>query len=56
MGTVAILPRDVFHLFQYLFTRTGPLAGNVFESVAFLRTDPSLSRPDVQFVALDRCL
>src|SRR6187431_1528132 len=45
-----VLPRDVFHLFQYLLTRTGPLAGNVFESVAFLRTDPSLERPDVQFV------
>src|SRR5690606_39343565 len=30
--------------------REGPLAGNVFESVAFLRTDPSLDRPDVQFV------
>jgi choline dehydrogenase-like flavoprotein len=44
------LPRDIFHLFQYLLTRKGPLAGNVFESVAFLRTDPSLPRPDVQFV------
>lgn len=43
-------PRDIFHLFQYLLTRTGPLAGNVFESVAFLRTDPSLKKPDVQFV------
>src|SRR5690606_11850859 len=41
---------DLWHLFQYLLTRTGPLAGNVFESVAFLRTDPSLDRPDVQFV------
>jgi len=45
-----VLPRDVFHLLQYLATRTGPLAGNVFESVAFLRTDPSLEKPDVQFV------
>ncbi|HWK43040.1 MAG TPA: GMC family oxidoreductase N-terminal domain-containing protein [Croceibacterium sp.] len=45
-----VLPRDAFHLFQYLLTRKGPLAGNVFESVAFLRTDPSLDRPDVQFV------
>ena len=44
------LPRDILHFFQYLATRTGPLAGNVFESVAFLRTDPSLARPDVQFV------
>ncbi|AKH43181.1 choline dehydrogenase-like flavoprotein [Altererythrobacter atlanticus] len=44
------LPRDIGHLFRYLFTRKGPLAGNVFESVAFLRTDPDLERPDVQFV------
>ncbi|MGB3796573.1 MAG: GMC family oxidoreductase N-terminal domain-containing protein [Alteraurantiacibacter sp.] len=45
-----VLPRDILHGIQYLFTRKGPLAGNVFESVAFLRTDPSLERPDVQFV------
>lgn len=45
-----VLPRDILHGLQYLLTRTGPLAGNVFESVAFLRTDPSLARPDVQFV------
>ena len=45
-----VLPRDVLHFFQYLLARTGPLAGNVFESVAFLRTDPSLAKPDVQFV------
>jgi choline dehydrogenase-like flavoprotein len=45
-----VLPRDFVHLLQYLAFRTGPLAGNVFESVAFLRTDPSLARPDVQFV------
>jgi len=44
------LPRDIVHFLQYLATRKGPLAGNVFESVAFLRTDPSLDRPDVQFV------
>jgi choline dehydrogenase-like flavoprotein len=45
-----VLGRDFIHLLQYLATRTGPLAGNVFESVAFLRTDPSLEKPDVQFV------
>lgn len=44
------LPRDIFWFVYYLFTRKGPLAGNVFESVAFLRTDPSLAKPDVQFV------
>jgi choline dehydrogenase-like flavoprotein len=45
-----VLGRDLVHLAQYLWNRTGPLAGNVFESVAFLRTDPGLDRPDVQFV------
>ncbi len=45
-----VLPRDIYYGLKYLFTRKGPLAGNVFESVAFLRTDPSLERPDVQFV------
>lgn len=44
------LPRGALHLLQYLLTRTGPLAGNVFESVAFLRTCAGLDRPDVQFV------
>ncbi|GAA0266563.1 GMC family oxidoreductase N-terminal domain-containing protein [Alteraurantiacibacter aestuarii] len=43
-------PRDIAWFFYYLATRKGPLAGNVFESVAFLRTDPSLTKPDVQFV------
>jgi len=44
------LPRDIAHALQYAVSRKGPLAGNVFESVAFLRTDNSLARPDVQFV------
>jgi len=44
------LPRGAWNVLQYLFTRTGPFAGNVFESVAFLRTDPALTKPDVQFV------
>jgi choline dehydrogenase-like flavoprotein len=44
------LPRGMWNVLEYLVARKGPLAGNVFESVAFLRTDPSLARPDVQFV------
>jgi choline dehydrogenase len=44
------LPRDLLAGLQYLLTRGGPLASNVFESVGFLRTDPSLPKPDVQFV------
>ena len=45
-----VLPRDLLYGLQYLLIRKGPLAGNVFESVAFLRTDPALAKPDVQFV------
>ncbi len=44
------MPRDIAWFFYYLATRKGPLAGNVFESVAFLKTDPGLAKPDVQFV------
>lgn len=44
------LPRGAWNILQYLWNRTGPFAGNVFESVAFLKTDPSLAKPDVQFV------
>ncbi len=43
-------PRDLLAGVQYLLTRTGPLASNVFESVAFLKSDPSLAKPDIQFV------
>lgn len=44
------VPRNLAHALQYALTRKGPLAGNVFESVAFLRTDRGLDKPDVQFV------
>jgi choline dehydrogenase-like flavoprotein len=44
------VPRNLWCALEYLLLRAGPLAGNVFESVAFLRTDPSLARADVQFV------
>ena len=30
--------------------RSGPLASNVFEATAFIRTQPGLARPDVQVV------
>jgi choline dehydrogenase len=44
------LPRGAMHLLQYLLSRTGPLASNVFESNAFIRSAPGLSRPDLQIV------
>jgi choline dehydrogenase len=44
------LPRGIGNVLEYLLLRTGPLASNVFESVAFLKTRPGIDRPDVQFV------
>jgi choline dehydrogenase len=46
-GTVL---RSIWNALEYVIARTGPLASNVFESVAFLRTSPGLDRPDFQFV------
>jgi len=48
--SVRALPRGIVNTLQYLLARSGPLASNVFESVAFLKTRPGLDRPDVQFV------
>jgi choline dehydrogenase len=36
-------------LLQHLLFRSGPLAGSPLEANAFLATDPSLPRPDIQF-------
>ena len=46
----AVVPRGNLNVIEYLLLRSGPLASNVFESVAFLKTAPGLDRPDVQFV------
>jgi choline dehydrogenase len=44
------LPRAAWNLVQYLFARSGPLASNVFESTAFIRSGPDADRPDLQIV------
>src|SRR5262249_37411870 len=44
------MPRNLVHVSQYLLTRPGPLANNVFESVAFVKTLPGLAKPDAQLV------
>jgi choline dehydrogenase-like flavoprotein len=44
------LPRGAGIVAKYLFGRKGPLASNVFESTAYLKTRSDLDRPDVQFV------
>jgi choline dehydrogenase len=47
---VRTLPRSAFNLLQYGLNRSGPLASNVFESVAFVRSTAGLDRPDLQIV------
>ena len=42
------LPRSCRDVAQYVLTRRGPLASNVFESTAFIRSAPGVDRPDVQ--------
>jgi choline dehydrogenase-like flavoprotein len=44
------LPRSLWNVAQYLCARRGPLANNIFESAAFVRTVPDLGKPDVQLV------
>lgn len=48
--SVRTLPRAAWNLLEYAVSRKGPLASNVFESTAFLRTTSGLHRPDVQLV------
>ncbi len=42
------LPRAAWNLLQYGLGRTGPLASNLFESTAFIRSAPEVPRPDLQ--------
>jgi choline dehydrogenase len=44
------MPRNLLNIAQYAFFRSGPFANNIFESAAFVRTDPALDKPDVQLV------
>jgi choline dehydrogenase-like flavoprotein len=37
---------------RYLLFRTGPLAGNMFEAHGFWKSDPALSRPDLQIIMM----
>lgn len=42
--------RALWNLAQYLAFRDGPLASNLFESTAFIRSSPAADRPDLQLV------
>lgn len=44
------MPRNILQCFQYLFTRTGPLASNLFETNAYIKSAPRMDRPDMQIV------
>jgi len=44
------LPRNLAELAQYLLARSGPLASNLFETNAYIRTRPDADRPDMQLV------
>ena len=42
------LPRALWNLAEYALARRGPLASNVFESTAFIRSCAGADRPDIQ--------
>jgi choline dehydrogenase-like flavoprotein len=44
------MPRNLWNVAEYLLFRRGPLANNVFESAAFVKSVPGLDKPDVQLV------
>jgi choline dehydrogenase len=44
------LPRNLRYFAEYALFRRGPLANNVFESAAFVKSVPGLAQPDVQLV------
>jgi choline dehydrogenase-like flavoprotein len=48
--SVRAAPRDAAALVEYALFRRGPLASNVFEATAFVRSEPAAGRPDLQLV------
>jgi choline dehydrogenase-like flavoprotein len=42
------VPRALWNLTEYALARRGPLASNVFESTAFIRSHAGAARPDIQ--------
>jgi len=43
-------PRDILQFFQYALFRGGPMASNLFETNAYIKTMPYSDRPDMQLV------
>jgi choline dehydrogenase-like flavoprotein len=46
------LPWGAWNVLQYILFRRGILANNLFHAGGFVRTDPTLDRPDIQFILL----
>ncbi len=44
------MPRNLLNIAEYALFRSGPLANNIFESAAFIKSVPGLDRPDIQLV------
>src|SRR5690606_12690062 len=44
------LPRGIAEVWRYLSRRAGALASNLFETNAYIKTQPGLDRPDMQIV------
>jgi choline dehydrogenase-like flavoprotein len=44
------MPRNLWNIAEYLLFRRGPLANNVFESAAFVKSIPGIDKPDIQLV------
>jgi choline dehydrogenase len=44
------MPRNLWNIAEYLLARRGPLANNVFESAAFVKSNAALPKPDIQLV------
>jgi choline dehydrogenase len=48
--SVRAMPRNLWNIAEYLLFRRGPMANNVFESAAFVKSTAGLDKPDVQLV------
>jgi choline dehydrogenase len=46
------VPWGAWNVLQYILFRRGILANNLFHAGGFVRTDPTLDRPDIQFILL----
>ena len=45
-----VLPRLAWNVAEYALFRQGPLASNIFEATAFIRTSGTERRPDIQLI------